>query len=340
MALTNGIKTKLGAIADAIRSKTSKVENLTLEQMASAIGELKVGELDYKGVVGQERANELNEYYTNAIARAKQFTDTWDKNTKTLQIRYNNDVVFLNIDTSNVTYAYYGLRDNYFLEEAELDLINCTNIQGLCYNCFSLKKAKIRNANNITNLYHSFYHCYDLEELPNIDYSKVKNFTMAFQYCRKIKGDVIIDTSSATNISNIAGYWSCADSLTLTNIENVTSAESSFSGNIIPIIRFGKWKQASINLNGSKNLSPESIKYIIWHALNGENVLGFENEGATSRTLTLYSTPYNSWDTWKLTKPSVEDCEFLGIDETEITKYGELTWEDIALNIKLITVGK
>jgi len=75
--------------------------------------------------------------------------------------------------------------------------------------------------------------------------------------------------------------------------------------------------------------------------LNGANTLGYEDEGATSRILTLHTTPYESWDTWKLTKPSVEDCEFLGIGETEITKYGELlTWEDIALNVKLITIAK
>ena len=74
--------------------------------------------------------------------------------------------------------------------------------------------------------------------------------------------------------------------------------------------------------------------------MNGENTLGFENQGATSRTLRLHATPYESWEEWKLTTPSVEDCEYLGIDETEITKYGELTWEDIALNVKLITIAK
>jgi hypothetical protein len=105
-------------------------------------------------------------------------------------------------------------------------------------------------------------------------------------------------------------------------------------------LKISNWNQKDINLSQSNNLLAESIKYIIWHALNGANTLGFENQGATSRTLTLHATPYASWETWKLTKPSVEDCEFLGIDETEIIKYGELTWEDIALNVKLITIAK
>jgi hypothetical protein len=96
----------------------------------------------------------------------------------------------------------------------------------------------------------------------------------------------------------------------------------------------------NLSFSYSQNFTAESIKYIIWHAMNGNNNLGFENQGATSRTLQLHATPYASWETWKLTKPSVEDCEYLGIDETEITKYGELTWEDIALNVKLITVAK
>jgi hypothetical protein len=105
-------------------------------------------------------------------------------------------------------------------------------------------------------------------------------------------------------------------------------------------LRIKNWGKYNLQFSQSSELSAESIKYIIWHAMNGENTLGFENQGATSRTLQLHATPYNSWETWKLTKPSVEDCEFLGIDETEITKYGELTWEDIALNVKLITIAK
>jgi hypothetical protein len=105
-------------------------------------------------------------------------------------------------------------------------------------------------------------------------------------------------------------------------------------------LKLTRWKQGDLPLSPPPKISVESIKYIIWHALNGANELGFENQGATSRILQLHATPYASWETWKLTKPSVEDCEYLGIDETEITKYGELTWEDIALNVKLITIAK
>lgn len=107
----------------------------------------------------------------------------------------------------------------------------------------------------------------------------------------------------------------------------------------VEVVKMQKWCKASILIASCSKLTTSSIRYIIWHALNGENTLGFENEGATSRTFKLHATPYASWEEWKTTKPSVEDCEFLGVDETEITKYGELTWEDIALSIKLITIG-
>ena len=125
------------------------------------------------------------------------------------------------------------------------------------------------------------------------------------------------------------------------DLKNNTSFENAFLGCIaLEILHLTNWAKYNIVIQQSSKLSPESIKYIIWHALNGANTLGYKDEGAISRTLTLNETPYGSWETWKLTKPSVEDCEFLGIDETEITKYGELTWEDIALNIKLITIAK
>ena len=31
-------------------------------------------------------------------------------------------------------------------------------------------------------------------------------------------------------------------------------------------------------------------------------------------------------------------CEMLGIDESEIAKYGNLTWSQIASDVKLITI--
>jgi hypothetical protein len=127
----------------------------------------------------------------------------------------------------------------------------------------------------------------------------------------------------------------------ISSIENLnTFTNMAYSCYCLSVLKLKYWKQGDLPLSSSLKLSVESIKYIIWYALNGANTLGFENQGATSRILQLHATPYASLEEWKLTKPSVEDCKYLGIDETEITKYGELTWEDIALNVKLITIAK
>lgn len=152
--------------------------------------------------------------------------------------------------------------------------------------------------------------------------------------------EILADTSKCKTFTNFI-YNTQVHSVKMGSIESMENSTDPFKAlSRLEEIFFTRWKAQNLSFSDSLNISPESIKYIIWHALNGENVLGFENQGATSRTLKIHATPYNSWETWKLTKPSVEDCEYLGIDETEITKYGELTWEDIALSIKLITIAK
>jgi hypothetical protein len=206
------------------------------------------------------------------------------------------------IDTGNYDEVGYGMVMSYFFRDSNIDF----------------KKFEILG-NRVTSL-ESFYDrglgnsmeefiCMGSENLTKINglfayVTNGKNKKIKFGSLAKLTAEFGITTNSGTEV------FECDD-----------------------------WKSYNFNLSGLNNLTPLSIRYIIWHALNGENALGFENEGATSRTLKLHATPYASWEEWKTTKPSVEDCEFLGVDETEITKYGELTWEDIALSIKLITIG-
>lgn len=172
------------------------------------------------------------------------------------------------------------------------------------------------------------------------DTKKVTDFIQICYMCTALR-KVILNTDSATTLRNAFGYCAALEHVELTSIKEVKDITNLFRlcYNLINL-RLTKWANNDMSLDQSSKLSAESIKYIIWHALNGANTLSFENQGATSRTLQLHATPYTSWETWKLTKPSVEDCGFLGISEEEITKYGELTWEDIALNVKLITVAK
>jgi hypothetical protein len=240
----------------------------------------------------------------------------------------------------------------------QLAFMGCTELIWLKLNIGSAGlKWAIQGGNNIRNLDFTFSRNTQIAGLL-MNLSKVKKITingrsdmLIFDMEGKVKVGDLMRGSSAINVPVIIpngitdtflAFNGCSQIpyIDLGEVSLDSFANDVFAGcSSLATLKFTKWGKNSILLYMTSVLTAESIHYIIWHSLNGENSLGFENEGATSRTLKLHATPYASWETWKLTKPSVEDCEFLGIDETEITKYGELTWEDIALNVKLITIG-
>lgn len=246
---------------------------------------------------------------------------------------YNSKVesVLGTIDISGVT---TGL-NSYFLGCQNLHkfpkLINyqqAANYSSFFYLCKKLKvlDRNILDANLIT---HSstisatqgrtvFQGCTSLEEINDISFKLVSYYNFFNGCC---------------NLKKITGiiYWDYVKETCLDMFNSCYTLEH---------IKLHNWNKYDIPISYSSLLSDDSIKYIIWHALNGENNLGFENQGATSRTLTLQKeTAHNvTWVGIKDTTPSVADCEMLGIDESEITKYGNLTWSQIASDVKLITI--
>lgn len=302
MALTDGIKNKLTEIADAIRSKTNKSEEMTLDQMASEVESIDTLQgLDFSEIYNDEYGSNLNDELKREIQFAKDFAKNWDASRTSAQWVYGSQ---------------YGTIQNKVLPF--IDTSNCLRCDFFCYFNRSL-------------LFVPEY----------LDFRNCTNFGSAFLYSAGVR-KITLRTDKGENFSNLFNQCYSLSEVTITSIEHATSLANLCSGcSILKELRIGKWKNLNIAmLNQATFLSAESIKYIIWHALNGDNTLGFENQEATSRTLKLHATPYASWETWKLTKPSVEDCEFLGISEEEITKYGDLTWEDIALHVKLITIAK
>jgi hypothetical protein len=211
-------------------------------------------------------------------------------------------------------YAYEHKQLTFF---PQVDFSNITTAKGAFSFSSVVRFPTQLDTSNCVYMNYFARGCTALQNMPPLNLQNCVNLDSAFSLCSKIKKITLHNLQKCSNFSNI--FYPCF------NLE-----ECYIDG----------WMQTNISVNNSNLLSAESIKYIIWHALNGANTLDYEDEGATSRILTLHATPYASWEEWKLTKPSIEDCEFLGISEEEITKYGELTWEDIALNVKLITIGK
>ena len=347
MALTDGIKNKLKVVANAIRSKTNKSGNLTLEQMASEVSDIDTLQgLDFSEIYDSDFNPKFNTYYQYAINRAKQLKLNWDTNTTNIiTAPFRNDlelVLVPNLDFTNVQKASSAFKECYNLEYiGELKNFKpIGDIGSMFYQCLKLKSIDELNLTDSVSAPNIFYFCISLEGVNLKNTNKINNFNSAFAYCTLIK-ELELNTDSCTNLRSCFLNCFSLKKLNITSVENCTDFTTAFNNDAkLNILLMSNWKQANISLAQSIQLSAESIKYIIWYALNGDNTLGFENQGATSRTLQLHVTPYNSWGTWKLTKPSVEDCEYLGVSEEEITKYGELTWEDIALNVKLITIAK
>ncbi len=398
MALTDGIENKLKNIADAIRLKTNKSEELTLEQMASEIE--MIDSIEYHieklseglnlaindGYLTDEEKDRIVDYFVRNNIKTNY--NEWDApyyivnkgddlssegKYRVLVLKYPlpytnpnkisaDVIIYASIyDTGNP--SAFSLFCTYLLIKSDKFITGVSLFAG---NQFIKKIDGVIKSNK--GILSDMIAYSSVEELPPVTLvsdNYISNMTSFAEYNRAIKkidGLPPINCSMSISFQG-ASALECVDLDITTNymyrtfimclrLKKVKTIR--LNGALNANIFFQSFMDCialeecliegysiyNLSFSDSQNLSAESIKYIIWHALNGNNTLGFENQGATSRTLQLHATPYASWETWKLTKPSIEDCEFLGISEEEITKYGELTWEDIALDIKLITIAK
>lgn len=175
-----------------------------------------------------------------------------------------------------------------------------------------------------------------------------------YNYINKI----IIKGNKATTLSNVYGnYYSVKEieyldsenlwllrnllyngllKLRLGSIEKVTNLTTIGSSNSITECTFRKWKRLNISLVNSVNLSIESIKYNIFHAINSA-------DGATNRILSLHETPFTEWnDNISNTTPTADDAEFLEVEDWDRYKKEDgtlYTWGEIASEIKDITIA-
>lgn len=360
-------------IADAIREKNGSSDTYTPSEMAEAIREIESGGgagFDFSSIYDKEQAQDFNSFYlenaNKEIAFAKEIKDYIESENLTIwnglcwQTFPNPQFMpSVNIKPTSVnrTWAYCSKMDKFPL----LDLSSVVDFGSAWDGASKIKKFPKMDFSKGMYFEQAWMGCTSLVELPFDELPNATRCNLMFQDCFNLVAEyfnmkptdmgscfvrciklpnIYTDCSNNTNFGNTFYGCTSVSKLHIKSIAKSTGFGNAFY-NLTSLTELlaEDWKSHSIQLQWSSKLTPSSIRYIIWHALNGENALGFENEGATSRTLQLHATPYASWEEWKTTKPSVEDCEYLGVDETEITKYGELTWEDIALSIKLITIG-
>lgn len=290
MTLTDGIKNKLKAIADAIREKNGTDTQYQPSKMASAIDELKVGELDFEGIYKQEQADEINQYYKAGIDTAKEIAEILPtiKISLTDYFKNKNIPFYPNIELKNTNSARL-FRDSICLLFADYRNVAIdANISGLfetCYslmrasiyapytkyaqyafiNCRSLIEAKIELGLNPISLYQFAYGCKWLTTLE-FNYMVTTDLKGAFQDCPLLQRIIgVIDIQSSTIFTG--AFYSCNE------LEN---------------INLKGWMQVDISFSYSSKLTPESIHYIIQNAIDVA-------EGATARTLTLHATAKTNW---------------------------------------------
>lgn len=353
-------------IADAIREKNGSSDTYKPSEMAEAIRGIEGGGVNYFENLGFT-SNEAN-----ALERinVEQYEYSLQKSNETYTalnniFAYDKNLIFFRADTSNITNFYGAFMHSTLKSIIGLDFSKATNCEGLINSCRSVCVPRQLNMPKCTNIAYfnqtgSIITTSEdgLFEIniggTNIRIENAFNGTYFYGKKLHINGKIGKGTSIIALKNNIDEFKLSATPWALSiggiypkkiivDLQSVVEPSSPFifgnGQNSLEELLAKNYKKLNINLSLAPKLTSSSVRYIIWHALNGENALGFENKGAISRTIQLHATPYASWEEWKTTKPSVEDCEFLGIDETEITQYGELTWEDIALNIKLITIG-
>lgn len=367
-------KQALQDIADAIREKNGSSDTYKPSEMAEAIERIKsIDGFNWeKYGLSKDFQDSFNNYYKeNAEYTLDWFDENKDRGSWARAGQNNVKLLFLpnieikgknftqafqntpliNIDYLNnylkgyCMYMFTGCGPVHRLPPY-IDLTDCTEAGALLSDIKALNQVEkkitiqagnVSDVNRLISLQEFMRGTRIAIEEIEILGDSVRSITWLAHGNITVKRIIARNTPNLNSCNNVAS--SSIEYVKLGSIKNCNGI-SGLSSAFLETIEFDEWVKGDISLNTASLLSANNIRYIIWHALNGENALGFENEGATSRTLKLHATPYASWEEWKTTKPSVDDCEYLGVDETEITKYGELTWEDIALNVKLITIAK
>lgn len=256
-------------IANAIREKNGSEQQYLPSEMADAIGVLAVGELDLvKYGASEECSSIINNYIENRLISTQTKLSQINTNTNNFRniFRGDTDILFIdNIDFSNGVY----------FEDA--------------FNGSKIIYARIPNLpRKGIILAQTFINCSDLIYVE-IDSHNATSLFALFRSCSALK-KVDINTDNATAMHQLCYNCPLLEEVYLTNVDKNTNFGAMFDNGTINVVtlKFSKWKQANIALGGLQKLIPQSINYIIEHALG-------EEDGVTARTLTLHATAKANW---------------------------------------------
>lgn len=223
MALTDGIKNKLKNIANAIRSKTNKSEELTLEQMASAIEELDMenyAKLAQESVaqlgLDEEKTNYVNSIITNYYTEQKENAKKFAVYNTNLEGHYG--IVLMN----------YMPNDGYLGHKFTCDIL-------------------LFNSNKLPNNGYDFVNFNIVILLQKITINNYRVCT--FAACREVLGELTLASNSTYNALNMFQnykakkvptinipesnfYMNCQNMFSFSNIEELTDEITHFRSNV------------------------------------------------------------------------------------------------------------
>lgn len=229
--------------------------------------------LNFEGVYDVEQANEKNLYYKDAIWETKRIIASYSA-TGQFGTRLKREPFYLpDLDYSNVVreFGYAFQYSNLIGMPSILTLPNCNYLDW----SFANVPCEIS-----CDIY--FNH--------NIEVSIIGAFSFSL-FVKKVR---LFGTRSVTNMNSVFTNTYFAQEIFIENVESVVSFSDTFTNigaystpkNVK--ISFARWKQASISISRTSQLTSESIHYIIQNAVDVA-------DGATARTLTLHATAKANW---------------------------------------------
>lgn len=278
-------KSKLDAIAGAIREKTGSDSTYTPDQMVTAIGAIKT-QGDY-----QEKTFTENGTYTpdagydafsqvtvnvqstgsnplqDMLDRSSDTNATNlfyvydDSNAQTIfsLLTYENLIAldFSNKHYTNTSYMFNGCTS--LTTVPLLDLSEVTTTSSMFSGCSSLTTVPLFDLSKATTTSYMFFHCTSLTTVPLFDLSKVSSIQGMFNTCTSLTTVPLFDLSSATDTSSM--FYDCRNltSVPLFDLSSATDTSYMFSGcsslTTVPLFDLSKVKNMTAMFRSCTSLT-------------------------------------------------------------------------------------
>jgi surface protein len=149
--------------------------------------------------------------------------------------------------------------DHAYLKRAHLlNIGNCTSMNAMFSNCFSLQSVPLFNTAAVTNMASMFSSCLSLQSVPLFNTAAVTNMSQMFINCVSLQSVPLFNTAAVTSISAMFGSCFSLQSVPLFNTAAVTSMASMFQSCLslqsVPLFNTAAVTNMAVMFNGCSSL--------------------------------------------------------------------------------------